>query len=240
MVQKSGQVWDDDYELRAIKSNRKGGKRNKFVTETVTYGKLKIRSEENKMYICAKNNGHIVFKNKAERSLGKKKRTRRRCLFKWSFTEEKHIQLYISSGGRDWYLAVQDNIVNLQPKERSTPKERSFIWLPTRSAHRPKKRRNYMRATHSSSHARGFPLSRPGLEEQGQCDSLQRQYNQQTHAINLISIENKVLEDENKRLKEELRRLKELQTNSTNSTVSGVVHPTRRKRLLTSLSSGPR
>ena len=32
------------------------------MTETVTYGKLKIRSEENKMYICAKSSGQIVFK----------------------------------------------------------------------------------------------------------------------------------------------------------------------------------
>ena len=36
------------------------------MTETVSYGKLKIRAEQNKKYICAKSDGQIVFKVSTE------------------------------------------------------------------------------------------------------------------------------------------------------------------------------
>lgn len=214
MVQNTGQVWDYEYELSAMRTKGNGGKRNKFVTETISYGKLKIRSEENKMYICAKSSGHIVFKNKAERN----KRPRRRCLFKWSFTEEKHIQLSLSSGGKDWFLAVQDGIVRLQPIDRCTEKERSFIWLPTRSANsRPLKHRKRYPRPGGYPLGRGFPLVKPGSELKD-CESLQKQVDKQRHLIQTLSREQDKLVEENKKLLAELKKLKKEKTNMSELT----------------------
>jgi len=220
MVQNTGQPWDHEYELSAKRKNVLIGKQHKFVTETVTYGVLKIRSEENNMYICAKSNGNIIFKESADNI--KKNQPRRRCLFMWSFTKEKHIQLSVKSGDRkEWYLAVKDGIVKLMHQTHSSPKERSFIWLPTSSSKvRPRNPRKSGRIY--STRARGF-----SLEKTNDCKQLKKQLKEQlklkfqvkvendtNHSLdlsnkNLTSV-NIVLVNEVERLKMEVEKLRNL------------------------------
>lgn len=117
------------YEL-TMTPKTKGRRDNKFVTETVSYQRLKIRSADNQKYLCARTNGEIVFKRKAD----KKNKPRKRCLFHWEFTRQMHIQLSLEAGDKKrYYLSVRDNVIRLREKQDTTELERSFIWLPTKS-----------------------------------------------------------------------------------------------------------
>lgn len=70
------------------------------------------------------------------------------------------MQLSINSGKKNkWYLAVRaDGTVKLVPRNVSTDKERSFIFIPTRSANRRPMKTSRKRY---DSHARGFSLVKP-------------------------------------------------------------------------------
>ncbi|XP_066913568.1 uncharacterized protein [Clytia hemisphaerica] len=125
----SEKAWEQpNYELTMTPKSR-SRRDNKFVTETVSYQRLKIRSADNQKYLCARTNGEIVFKNKAD----KKNKPRKRCLFHWEFTKQMHIQLSLEAGDKKrYYLSVKDNLIKLREKEETTEIERSFIWLPTK------------------------------------------------------------------------------------------------------------
>lgn len=136
------------YEL-TMTPKTKGRRDNKFVTETVSYQRLKIRSADNQKYLCARTNGEIVFKETADkqnnededgnrahpaRKADKKNKPRKRCLFHWEFTRQMHIQLSLEAGDKKrYYLSVRDNVIRLREKQDTTELERSFIWLPTKS-----------------------------------------------------------------------------------------------------------
>lgn len=115
-------------------TSKKDTYKNKFVTESVMYHNLRIRSPSSKNYICGNNKGDIIFKPSAFRgrkSASKGQKSRRRCEFTWDFTSQMHIELQIEA--LSLYLAVKNNQVILVRKEESTELERSFIWIPTRN-----------------------------------------------------------------------------------------------------------
>jgi hypothetical protein len=137
--------WEQpNYELSMTHKSR-GRRDNKFVTETVSYQRLKIRSVDNQKYLCARTNGEIVFKESADKEVNeatsslylptkadKKNKARKRCLFHWEFTKHMHIQLSLEAGDKKrYYLSVKDNVIKLREKQNTTEFERSFIWLPT-------------------------------------------------------------------------------------------------------------
>ncbi|XP_066913569.1 uncharacterized protein [Clytia hemisphaerica] len=146
----SEKAWEQpNYELTMTPKSR-SRRDNKFVTETVSYQRLKIRSADNQKYLCARTNGEIVFKDTADKEekvasvpdglreyssnkADKKNKPRKRCLFHWEFTKQMHIQLSLEAGDKKrYYLSVKDNLIKLREKEETTEIERSFIWLPTK------------------------------------------------------------------------------------------------------------
>ncbi|XP_065649050.1 uncharacterized protein LOC100213053 isoform X2 [Hydra vulgaris] len=123
--------WDHESELIINKKQRIYGRENQFVTETVSYGRLKIKSEYAKQYLCVKNDGVISLKQNADSS--KNHRSRKRCLFNMNLTQLMHITLSVYIGKTTWYLTVKDDVISMTDNLRSNELERSFMWLPTMS-----------------------------------------------------------------------------------------------------------
>ena len=45
-----------------------------------------------------------------------------------------HVKLSVETGKTTWYLTVKDDVITMTESSRSNELERSFMWLPTKSA----------------------------------------------------------------------------------------------------------